>query len=57
MAKQEPKVNAVNVSSVADIGLQVLHTKLKSSELYDGRGYEAPKNKDKTYESGSQGEH
>lgn len=52
--KREPIAKAVNLSSVADTGLQYVG---KSTELYAGRGYEAPGTGVDTHHCGSQGKH
>lgn len=56
--KREPISHAVDVCSVADIGLQQVCVGGGSSkELYAGRGFEAPMAGVDTHESGSQGKH
>lgn len=55
--KREPISHAVNVSSVAEIGIHQVHTGGSSRELYSGRGYEAPLAGSDTHHSGSQGKH
>ena len=53
--KQEPSSHAVDVCNVADMGLA--HIGGNSSELYKGRGLEAPMSGTQTHHSGSQGKH
>jgi hypothetical protein len=53
--KVEPKAKAVSVDYVANLGLRQIRT--VSSELYKGRGYEAPKTADTSHPRGSQGKH
>lgn len=56
--KREPIAHAVDVCSVADIGLQQARVHGgSSSELYSGRGFEAPLAGSDTHRSGSQGKH
>lgn len=51
--KVEPRSRGVNPGAVSDIGIVELRT--KPVQMYVGRGIEAPKSKDTTYECGSQG--
>jgi len=53
--KTEPKSNAVNIATVADIGLA--HIRGGSTQLYEGRGLEAPMVGTDIHECGSQGKH
>ncbi len=56
--KREPIAHAVDVCSVANIGLQQVCVGGGSSqELYSGRGFEAPMAGSDTHKSGSQGKH
>ncbi len=56
--KREPISHAVDVCSVAGIGIQQVCVGGGSSkELYSGRGFEAPMAGVDTHESGSQGKH
>ena len=56
--KREPIAHAVDVCSVAEIGIHQVHVGGGSSrELYDGRGYEAPLAGSDTHPCGSQGKH
>lgn len=50
-AKVEPKSQAVNLGAVSRIGSQVGTGR---KELYEGRGYEAPKAKPTIHRKGSQ---
>lgn len=52
--KREPIAHAVNVSSVAEMGIHHVGT---SKELYSGRGLEAPVVGTDTHPCGSQGKH
>ena len=53
--KVEPKAKAVNVAHVSEMGIQKVRT--KSTTLYEGRGYEAPKAGKQSHPRGSQGKH
>ena len=56
--KREPISHAVDVCSVAEMGIHQVHTGGGSSRaLYDGRGYEAPSTGVDTHPHGSQGKH
>lgn len=56
--KREPITHAVNISSVAEIGIHEVHVGGGSSQaLYEGRGYEAPLAGSDTHPCGSQGKH
>ena len=51
--KVEPKSRGVNVSAVADIGIQSIRT--RSQQMYVGRGIEAPMAGCTIHKAGSQG--
>jgi hypothetical protein len=53
--KIEPRAHAVSVPAVAEMGQQYVRT--STLKLYDGRGYEAPKNTSTCHPCGSQGKH
>jgi hypothetical protein len=56
--KREPISHAVNISSVAEIGIHQVHTGGGSSQaLYEGRGFEAPLAGSDSHPHGSQGKH
>ena len=52
--KREPISKSVDPGAVSDLGGE---HRVTSKELYEGRGYEAPKNQSSTHNSGSQGKH
>lgn len=55
-SKVEPKAHAASVDHVTGLGLQQMRT--KSSQLYKGRGFEAPMDvSNHTCNSGSQGKY
>lgn len=53
--KVEPKSQAINPHSVADIGIKQSY--VRSEPMYIGRGIEAPLAGSDTHRSGSQGKH
>jgi hypothetical protein len=53
--KIEPRAHAVSVPYVAEMGQQYVRT--TSLKMYEGRGYEAPKNSSTCHPCGSQGRH
>ena len=54
--KVEPKSRAVSLAHVTDMGAHQVRT--KSTTLYEGRGYEAPKGMARqSHPRGSQGRH
>lgn len=53
--KREPIAHAVNPAAVAEIGIHEVRT--VPVQMYEGRGYEAPKANSTIHHSGSQGKH
>jgi hypothetical protein len=52
----QPKSKAVSLTHVSEMGIHQVRT--KSTTLYEGRGYEAPKGMAKqSHPRGSQGQH
>ena len=53
--KTEPSSKAVSVAHVSEMGAH--QVRAKSTALYEGRGYEAPKAGKQSHPRGSQGKH
>lgn len=52
--KREPIAHAVDPGAVSQLGTQTGRPK---EDIYQGRGYEAPKNTSTIHDCGSQGKH
>ena len=60
--KREPSANGINPGYVSQLGNKVgnhitddKNTGYTGEKMYDGRGFEAPRNKSQSHNSGSQG--